>query len=554
LLALWSLEIVVVKIAFCMASNTLRRFFNVSPDSLSAVEEATVSRLAAASGHAATQDIRNPGGVDSCAAYLQALEAAATELKIPASHRSYRASFPLNYRSLFPSEARSYRVDILEASLEHYNVIWVNGKQFEFSAEATQRAEELQVAWIDLGKTLERWNRLPRRASSSSPSRPTRHELTSVLQSLDNAWASFEESYITELVQIESESRSHIVQAIALESELKQLEVQHGNVAWTLPNYQEVQRSLCMVLSHLNSVANVNRKGRDDLRVEVLREANLALIQCNATGSVGNEAGSLLTATKILATDVVDSFEAIRVYLREVANQLERVDPHLGNNCGLVARLVDWEESWEIGTAYLQQKKLLHALCDAVAEIQRVRLFAPKLADMCEECDVELFMVLPRLIWLRFLAEPLQQMPLLVRFLPHRFVAGRSEIPTLCQDLRSFSEKYSQTECALASLCGSTGCVPETKSGPNFYADARELLVKRGICGSGDEADNLYAAIPHRHVDEAKTLVEELMHELEAWSIELQRHCPEDWNQYSAVLVHCLSTETETDRKGPFFV
>lgn len=158
-------------------------------------------------------------------------------------------------------------------------------------------------------------------------------------------------------MQIESESRSHIVQAIEFEGQLRQLEVQHGSIAWMQPNYQEIQRSLCMVLSHLNSVANVNRKGRDDLRVDVLREANLAIIQCNASGSVGNEAGNLLTATKILATDVVDSFEAMRVYLREVANQLERVDPHLGNNAGLVARLVDWEESWEIGTAYLQQKK-----------------------------------------------------------------------------------------------------------------------------------------------------------------------------------------------------
>ena len=50
----------------------------------------------------------------------------------------------------------------------------------------------------------------------------------------------------------------------------------------------------------------------------------------------------------ILATDVVDSFSAMREYLREVELCLERVDPHLCNNAGLVARLVDWEESWEV--------------------------------------------------------------------------------------------------------------------------------------------------------------------------------------------------------------
>ena len=44
-----------------------------------------------------------------------------------------------------------------------------------------------------------------------------------------------------------------------------------------------------------------------------------------------------------LPEDVVGSFEAMRRYLREVKKCLERVDPHLCNNVGLVARLVDWE-------------------------------------------------------------------------------------------------------------------------------------------------------------------------------------------------------------------
>jgi len=35
--------------------------------------------------------------------------------------------------------------------------------------------------------------------------------------------------------------------------------------------------------------------------------------------------------------------------------------------------------------------------------------------------------------------------------------------------------------------------------------------------------------------------VEDLMLELEHWSMELQRHCPHEWNQCSAVLLRCLS-------------
>lgn len=532
-----------------MASNMLWRFFGNSSESLNSAEEAAVGRLAAASNHAAGQDIKSPAGVDSCASYLIAVEATATQLQIPPAPRTYRTSFPLNYRSLFPSEARSYRADVLEASLEHYNVIWVNGEKFEFSAEATRRAEELQVAWIDLSAVLERWSR-SRNSSSREQSparRPTKGDITDVLKALDSAWASFEERYISELVQIEAKARSHIVEAIELERRMQQLESQHGEDVWEVHEYREVQRLLVAAITRLNSVANVNRKGRDDLRVEVLAEAHSTLCQCKATGNEHQENEHLLAAARILATDVEESFKAMRQYLREVTSCLERVDPHLGNNSGLVSRLVDWEESWEVGTAYLQQKRALHALCDAVAEIHRVQTFAPKLADMFEECDVELFMVLPRLMWLRFLAEPLTQIPLLARLLPHRFSGAASATPTLGLELRTFYNKYAQIEGELATSC--TSLRFEEK-----VAAVRALLVKRVIYGGDDEVNAIFSSMPPVHADSAKDKVEGLMHELEAWSIELQRHCPEDWNQYSAVLVHCLRTEAEKKRKGPFGV
>jgi hypothetical protein len=212
-----------------------------------------------------------------------------------------------------------------------------------------------------------------------------------------------------------------------------------------------------------------------------------------------------------------------------------------------VARLVDWEESWEVGTAYLQQKRMLHALCDAVAEIHRVQEVAPRLADMCEECDVELFMVLPRLIWLRFLSQPSEQMPLLARLLPHRFGAASSSTPTLGADLETLFHKYNQVVSSLATMRA------DFDSSEDSLVESRTMLAKR-VISDDEEAYFVYVGVPPAHVDYARAQVEGLMHELEAWSIELQRHCPEDWNQYSAVLVHCLRTEAEKERKGPFGV
>jgi hypothetical protein len=493
---------------------------------------------------------------------------------------------------LFPGEARSYRADVLEASLEHYNVIWVNGEKFEFSAEATQRAEELQCAWIELGSVLERWDRAtPKSRSQERPNncstRPSRIELSGVLKNLDSAWASFEERYISELVQIEAKARSLIVQAIDHEKHLQDLEAQHGEKCWDMKNCRDVLRLLTAAITRLNSVANVNRKGRDDLRMEVYIDAKNTLHQCNGGGGCDKlENAYLMSAAKILATDVVDSLAAMRGYLREVAHCLERVDPHLGNNSGLVTRLVDWEESWEVGTAYLQQQPVLQALCDSVAEIRKAQSFAPKLIEMCEECDVELFMVLPRLIWLRFLSQPEMQnvqKPLLVRLLPHRFKDVASKTPTSGPELRTLSAKYAATEKAIIDAMNifskdsstesdsniSSGFLPRARAlacDDNFFEcsqshshgglekRARALLVQRVISGSSDDADDNFSSVPHAFRANVQAQVESLMHELEAWSIELQRHCPEDWNQYSAVLVRCLSDEGEKERQGPFGV
>jgi len=65
------------------------------------------------------------------------------------------------------------------------------------------------------------------------------------------------------------------------------------------------------------------------------------------------------------------------------------------------------------------------------------------------------------------------------------------------------------------------------------------MLMKRVVHGSGREAQD---APDHEVIGpEAEAAIEDLMRRLEGWSMELQRHCPEDWNQCSAILVQCLT-------------
>lgn len=529
----------------------LRKLLCQDSDALTSAEEVAVARLAGTHRRLVVEggrvNTKSEAGFNACALFLEGLDATARAMRLDAAPRSYRVAFTINYRALFPDEARNYRVDVLEASVEQYAVIWVNGDKFEFSAEAMRRAEALQRAWAELGTLLERWSQ-----ASEQPrfvTRPTRSELRNTLVALDCTWARFEHKYIAELIEIEEKARRLIVQAIEHERCLQQLEATHGEgeALQLVPEYTQELKKLVACVAHLNSVANFRRKGRDDLSVEVLADAMSTLRRCDVAERSG-ESTEVLAAARILGRDVVESFAAMRDYLREVERCLERVDPHLCNNVGLVARLVDWEESWEVGTRYVQHEKLLSAVCDLVAEIRVAQRLAPALTQMCDDCDVELFLVLPRIIWLRFLAKPTCHTELLKSLLPHRFVDSPAGEKACDAELQSFLDKF---RCARQSLIAAL-----PKTGSQGEKGAYDILVKRvvngpGTSGSKEDAfrDLVQASKPDAHAE-----AEDLMMELEKWSIELQRHCPEDWNQCSAILLQCLAGGNQKQKPVPFRV
>eukprot|EP00434_Breviolum_minutum_P016369 symbB.v1.2.014428.t1/scaffold1000.1/size145704/19 len=170
----------------------LRKLWSRDCDAFSSQEEAAVIRLASAHSRLVIEEsgrvnTKSEAGFNSCALFLECLDASERAMHLDAAPRKYRASFTINYRALFPDEARNYRVDVLEASVEQYAVIWVNGDKFEFSAEAMRRAEALQRCWSDLAVLLERWNSEQARAN-----RPSRIDVRNALVALDSAWASFE--------------------------------------------------------------------------------------------------------------------------------------------------------------------------------------------------------------------------------------------------------------------------------------------------------------------------------------------------------------------------
>lgn len=523
-----------------------RKLWSKDGDAYSSQEEAAVIRLASAHSRLMMEsgrvNTKSEAGFNSCALFLECLDATERAMHLDAAPRKYRASFTINYRALFPDEARNYRVDVLEASVEQYAVIWVNGDKFEFSAEAMRRAEALQRCWADLAVLLERWN-----TEQGKANRPSRCDIRSGLVALDSAWASFEHKYIMELIEIEEKARRLVVQAIEKERHLHLIEDRNMQNVFQQAEFREELRRFVGCIAHLNSVANVRRKGRDDLGMEALLDAIQTLCRCDDQEK-GGENSEKLAAARILAKDVLDSFTAMREYLREVSRCLERVDPHLCNNAGLVARLVDWEESLEVGTRYVQQEKMLTAVCDLVAEVRSAQRIVPALAQMCEECDVEMFMVMPRLAWLRFLDKPTQLQGLFKSLLPHRFEINPDTEKLADAELANLMRKFEETKELLMGTMS-------PKQGGHLQSSQEatwQMLVKRVVNGASSE--DTYKWIEPSLREPVEKAVEDLMRDLEAWSMELARHCPEDWNQCCGILVQCLSGSEKESTKAPFRV
>jgi hypothetical protein len=84
------------------------------------------------------------------------------------------------------------------------------------------------------------------------------------------------------------------------------------------------------------------------------------------------------------------------------------------------------------------------------------------------------------------------------------------------------------------------------------WSDAWEVLVRRAVAGAGAEqaAPGLYSKVHPGWQKTAAAAVEGLMHDVEGWSMELQRHNPEAWNDLSDLLVQCMVWKPSKAEEG----
>lgn len=543
--------------------------------SLLQLSTARESLAIGAEGHLET---RSEKGFNAAEVFLQALEAVAEDLGLQPASRAYRREFSKHFPSFTEEDSREYSVAVLDAcmSLSRSGAIWANGQKFELSCEAEEACLAFCSEWETLLQTLD-W--LPCSAEMQDAPRGLylrRFSLQQQLNRFDERWANFERAYMVEIVRVQERARSLLSVAVEIERSLHDLELKHDEK--DLFEVAEYRSSICSFLAciaQLNVAANLHRQTTDELTADILEGAADVLKACAVNDN------SPLQAVRCIADRVVEAFESLRCYFQELSAKNEAVNPNLSQNAALVELLVQWEESWLTGARYIQTRPVLEAVCRLVPELRQAQRSSPALARMCANYDAELFMVLPRLVWLCFLgAESGRQVSELVaNLLPHRFVqvpartavyqpaAGGLQLqrfrrsvsePNLGSlagpragadlmvlaagsELKALREKFQKVRHSLEAAFLQA---EETKEAaePAASAPVWEVLIHRAVRGSSGESCGGSAAdlaTMKQHAAPAAAALEEFMHDLEAWSMELQRHSPEDWNECVNVLVRC---------------
>jgi len=98
-------------------------------------------------------------------------------------------------------------------------------------------------------------------------------ELRQILYEFDSYWVDFEYLYVMELMLIENDARRYVTEAIKIEKEMVLQEIREkakGRVVLDCEDYNDLRTNIVDVIGKINSVANVDGKGRDDLTVDIL--------------------------------------------------------------------------------------------------------------------------------------------------------------------------------------------------------------------------------------------------------------------------------------------
>lgn len=343
-------------------------------------------------------DLDSDQGQRSCKKLLNQLEKLAEVFKVKYVPRDYRNNFSKAYRVLYKENSLCYLTEILDSAQEGFPYLYVNGEKYVFSNEVLEAGKNLFTKFSRTQYILkEIYNRVCEDSFNGSVDE-IKEEIQDSLLDFDTVWVDFEQLYVHELMAIESDARRYIEEAIWLEKEVTRIENLNKALGKSLMESQEfleARAKLIIVIGKINSVANIEGKGRDDLTIDILKAAEVLIRRMSTPAR----------CVKNLAEKIKQSYLGLRVLFRKYSLNIEIVDPQLKNNPELVNNLMNFESSWERGKIYFLNSKKCNQLVFLSNIIESTSSKYQVFREQLECSDSELFVSIPALIVLKALED-----------------------------------------------------------------------------------------------------------------------------------------------------
>jgi len=418
----------------------------------------------------------------------------------------------------------------------------VNGEKYEFSQEVIELGTKLFQCFLELQRVM-------RKSFLSSNYEHTQHfnsirdEMVEVFEAFDVSWASYEELYVKELMSIEQQARKYITDAIDTEKRLTELEQNaNGDLFKRVDDaVDKCREELAHQFAKLNSVANIEGHGRDDLSYEIMRAADRMLKEVSSCES---------ESIRKLAKNVKATFESLRELLRKYNENIEVVDPQLRNNQELVNELVKYEKSWEKGKIYFLDRKRCNQLIYFSNVLEGLSEKYETFKDQLDSYEAEVFVIIPMIMVLRKvdgedrgicehflpqLSEKSDPMSQEYAKIKNTLFELNERILSSCLKTKAETNRKSFLDASLLNASGMKTLLKSQKSfgiaqNHKFKKLASDLYntMEKIIINDSDMDKCLKA----NGLTGEKTDILNCLKIMKSLSIELQRQNPTDWNEF----------------------
>lgn len=332
------------------------------------------------------------------------------------SSREYRSEFSQAYRVLFVDASLSYLTEILDSAQEGFPFLYVNGEKYMFSQDVLEAGQKLFHGFWEIQHVIKNIYSLAWEENPHASVDEIKEDVWANLEAFDKYWVTFEQLYVFELMLIEADARRYITNAVEIEKELMTMEMKEkskGKIFLDSEEYNNARKKIVKVIGQINSVANPEGTGRDDLGVEILIKAEYLIRRVSATQS---------KAVRTLADKIKKTFKDLRALFKKYQQNIEVVDPQLRNNPDLVDALFAFENTWEKGAAYFTDSKKWNQLLHFSQIIEAIKEKHPRFAVQIEDRDAEIFVSIPCILILMSIDN--EDKGLCAQFCPEMFNDG----------------------------------------------------------------------------------------------------------------------------------